>query len=241
MSVSIPSLSIFFPCYNDGGTIASMVISAAMTAEKITDDYEIIVVDDGSADASREILAHLQSHYPKHVRLVLHEANRGYGGALRSGFSACTKEWIFYTDGDAQYDPRQLADLASLASDQVDVVQGFKIKRHDPLHRIWIGKAYQKSMRTLFGLKIHDVDCDFRLIRRSVFERVKLTQNSGVICLEMMSKMQRAGVRFKEVGVKHFYRQYGTSQFFNFGRVARVGRGVLLLWWNMVVRGRDGI
>ena len=215
-----------------------MVISASDAAKKITDDYEVIVIDDGSSDASREILRHLQAEDPRHFKPVFHEKNRGYGGALRSGFASATKDWVFYTDGDAQYDPREMQRLAPLARDGVDVVQGFKIKRNDPLHRILIGRIYHWSMKIMFGLKIRDVDCDFRLIRRSVFDRVRLTQDSGVICLEMVKKMQHAGCQFKEVGVNHYHRQYGKSQFFNFRRIFAVGCGVLRLWWQLVIQGK---
>ena len=236
MTKRLAGLSIFYPCYNDSGTIASMLAKALMTAEEIADDYEVLVVDDGSRDMSRKVLEYVSRLDPQRVRLVFHEKNRGYGGALRSGVEHCAKEWIFYTDGDAQYNPCEMALLAELAGDDVDVVQGYKIKRHDPLHRIWIGWIYHATMKMMFGLKIRDVDCDFRLIRRSVFERVHLTQDSGVICLEMIKRMQHAGCRFREVGVHHFYRQCGTSQFFNFRRVFAVGVGVLKLWWKLVIR-----
>jgi len=238
MNEHINSLSVFFPCYNDGGTIASMVITAGKAARLETNDFEIIVVDDGSRDNSREILQFLQKQNPDHVRLVLHTKNRGYGGALRSGFSAATKEWIFYTDGDAQYDPKELALLTALAGDDVDCVQGFKLKRHDPLHRIWIGKIYHWSMKMMFGLKIRDIDCDFRLIRRTIYSQIRLTQDSGVICLELIKKLQHAGCRFREVGVHHYFRACGSSQFFNFRRIAAVGIGVIRLWWILVVLGR---
>jgi glycosyltransferase involved in cell wall biosynthesis len=240
MTPDLESLSIFFPCYNDGGTIASMVITAVAAARTVTDDFEVIVVDDGSTDASLEILRALREEDPKHVRLVFHERNRGYGGALRSGFAAATREWIFYTDGDAQYDPRELPALVRLAGPGVDVVQGFKIKRHDPLHRICIGRIYHWIMKVMFNLRIRDVDCDFRLIRRSVFDTITLTQDSGVICLELVRKLQAAGFHFVEVGVSHYHRQYGKSQFFNFRRVFAVGVGVLKLWWKLVVlRGKQ--
>lgn len=235
----VNSLSIFFPCYNDGGTIASLVIAACETAAKVTSDYEVIVVDDGSKDESRQILAHLQKEDPEHVKPVLHERNRGYGGALRTGFRTASKEWVFYTDGDGQYDARELVRLVELAGPDVDVVQGYKIKRHDPLHRIWIGQTYHWMMKLMFHLRIRDVDCDFRLIRRSVFDQVNLTQDSGVICLEMVKKLERAGFRFKEVGVSHYFRMYGKSQFFNFPRIWAVGLGVIRLWWRIVVRGKD--
>lgn len=233
------SISAFFPCYNDGGTIASMVIGAIITLEEITDDYEVIVIDDGSTDASRSILKKLEEDYPR-LKVVYHEKNRGYGGALRSGFAASTRDYVFYTDGDAQYDVRELKKLveALKGSPDVDVVQGYKIKRNDPWHRILIGKFYQHLMKKVFGLQILDVDCDFRLIRRGVFDSVTLERDTGVICLEMVKKIQDAGFSFTEVPVNHFFRAYGTSQFFNFRRIFRVGLGVLKLWWELVAMPR---
>jgi glycosyltransferase involved in cell wall biosynthesis len=229
------SISVFFPCYNDGGTIASMVMGAMIVLETITSDYEVIVIDDGSTDASREILQRLEQDYDK-VKVVYHKVNRGYGGALRSGFSASTKDVIFYTDGDAQYDVRELKKLVSALKDDIDVVQGYKTRRLDPFHRVIIGKLYQNVMKFMFGLQINDVDCDFRLIRRQVFDEVTLEKNSGVICLEMVKKIQEAGFRFTEVPVNHFFRAYGKSQFFNFKRVFRVGKDVLGLWYELVVK-----
>jgi glycosyltransferase involved in cell wall biosynthesis len=235
----LSSLSIFFPCYNDGGTIASLVLAALETARQFTNDYEVIVVDDGSTDMSRDILRQLKEEFPQHVKLVFHERNRGYGGALRSGFATASKEWVFYTDGDAQYDPRELSLLVEKVRPDVDVVQGYKIKRHDPLHRIVIGKLYHYMMKLMFNLKIRDVDCDFRLIRKSVLDRIQLTQDSGVICLELVRKLQSAGARFEEVGVSHYFRMYGKSQFFNFRRIAAVGGGVARLWWKLMVTGKE--
>lgn len=235
MGDKLPGLSIFFPCYNDGGTIGSLVLLALETAQQVAHDYEVIVVDDGSTDMSRDVLRELAERHPQHVRLIFHEHNRGYGGALRSGFNAARKEWVFYTDGDAQYDPRELVRLVEKVGPQVDVVQGYKIKRHDPLHRIVIGRIYHWLMKILFQLKIRDVDCDFRLIRRSVLDKIELTQDSGVICLELVRKLQTAGARFEEVGVSHYFRLYGKSQFFNVRRVAAVGVGVMRLWWKLMV------
>ncbi|HLI28479.1 MAG TPA: glycosyltransferase family 2 protein [Chloroflexota bacterium] len=229
------SISAFFPAYNDAGTIASMVVLADRTLRALTDDYEIIVVNDGSPDHTGEILAELQPRYPR-LRVITHPTNRGYGGALRSGFAAATKDLIFYTDGDAQYDPRELALLVPALTPEIDIVNGYKIARHDPLHRIIIGRIYHHLVRWLFRLRMRDVDCDFRLIRRRVFETVELREDSGVICVELMTKIHQAGFRLAEVPVHHYHRAYGRSQFFNFRRVARVARDLLRLWWQLVVR-----
>ena len=232
-----PGLTVFFPAYNDGGTIASMVVMADLTARILTADHEIIVVNDGSGDATAEVLAALGAVYPR-LRVVTHERNRGYGAALRSGFEAATKPLLFYTDGDAQYDPRELTVLwRHLAENpEVDLVNGYKISRADPLHRIVIGRVYHHMVRLLFGLRLRDVDCDFRLLRRSIFDRVTLEKSSGVICLEMMKKIQDAGFRIAEVPVHHFHRAYGVSQFFNVGRIVRTAFDVIRLWVSLVVR-----
>lgn len=230
-----PSISVFFPAYNDAGTIASLVVLADKTLREFTDDYEIIVVNDGSADHTGAVLAELEPKYPN-LRVITHEKNKGYGGALRTGFTSSTKDLIFYTDGDAQYDVRELGLLIPLMTDEVDVVNGFKISRSDPFHRILIGNIYRLAMRTAFGLKISDVDCDFRLIRRTVFNRIRLYSNSGTICVEMVKSLQDAGARFTECPVHHYHRAYGKSQFFNFKRLFKTFRDLSKLWWKLVVR-----
>jgi len=232
-----PSLSIFFPAYNDAGTIASLALIAHMTARTLTDDYEVIVVNDGSSDATAEIAEELARTYPC-VRVIHHAQNRGYGGALRTGFAAATKDLIAYTDGDAQYDPAELEVLWNRLTPDADVVNGFKISRADPLHRIVIGRIYHYTVKVLFRLRVKDVDCDFRLMRREIFDRVKLERDTGVICLEMMRKIQDAGFRVVEVPVHHYHRLHGRSQFFNFKRIFWTGIDVLRLWVKLVVLGR---
>jgi len=235
--VKRPTISVFFSAYNDGGTIASMVLAALTTCRKLTDDYEVIVINDGSRDYTGEMLNELAAVYPDHVRIVHHVKNRGYGGALRSGFATASKDLVFYTDGDAQYDPHELEILLERLEPGVDVVQGYKIERHDPLHRIIIGRVYHWTVKITFGLHVRDTDCDFRLIRRACFDNVELTSNTGTICLELVKKLQDAGYTFAEVPVHHFHRAYGKSQFFNFPRLWRTGVNLLALWWRLMVRG----
>ena len=230
-----PGLSIFFPAYNDSGTIASLVITALQTARGLTTDFEVIIVNDGSADATARIADELARTYPE-VRVVHHARNRGYGGALQSGFKAATRELVFYTDGDAQYDPSEMTRLWHALDDTIDLVNGYKISRSDPVHRIVIGRIYHHTVRLLFGLQVRDVDCDFRLLRRSIFQQVLLEKNSGVICLEMMKKIQDAGFHIAEVPVHHYHRAYGKSQFFNFRRLFKTAVDVARLWFALVVR-----
>ncbi|OFW20417.1 MAG: glycosyl transferase [Acidobacteria bacterium RIFCSPLOWO2_02_FULL_65_29] len=230
-----PSLSVFFPAYNDSGTIASMVIRVVRTAAELTPDFEVIVVDDGSADGTAQIADELARTYPQ-VRAVHHPRNRDYGAALQTGFRSATKELIFYTDGDAQYDPTELASLWSALTPEAGMVNGYKISRSDPPHRIVIGRIYHYTVSILFGLRLRDVDCDFRLMRRAIFDRINLEKTSGIICVEMMKKIQDAGFPIVEVPVHHYHRAFGRSEFFNVRRLFRVAKDLLILWLALVVR-----
>jgi glycosyltransferase involved in cell wall biosynthesis len=231
-----PGLTVFFPAYNDSGTIASLVIRAVQVAGTLTPDFEVIVINDGSGDSTAAILDELAHVYSGKVRVVHHQQNRGYGGALRTGFATATKELIFYTDGDAQYDPAEMTLLWNKMTAETDWVNGYKISRSDPFHRIIIGRVYHHIVKLLFGFRVRDVDCDFRLIRKRVFDVVRLEKNSGVICLEMMKKFHDAKFRVAEVPVHHYHRAYGKSQFFNFRRIFKTGVDVMRLWWTLVVR-----
>jgi len=209
-----------------------MVRSVLTALEKSVDDFEIIVVNDGSSDDSAEVLDALADELG--IRVVTHEVNRGYGGALISGFGAATKEWVFYTDGDAQYDAAELTDLVDAATDGIDLVQGVKIGRGDPLHRRIIGRVYHHGVKLAFRLRIQDTDCDFRLIRRSAVPALHST--SGVICVELMRRMQEQGARFVEVPVHHYERPHGRSQFFRIPQLTRAATGLGSLWWRLIVR-----
>jgi glycosyltransferase involved in cell wall biosynthesis len=231
---STPGISAFFPAYNDWGTIASLVVLVSAVMRELTDDWEVIVVNDASPDHTAQILDELKKTHPK-LRVVTHEKNRGYGGALRSGFEAATKEYIFYTDGDAQYDVRELKVLWQERGSAA-LVNGYKIARNDPLHRKIVGKLYHRFVKTCFGLRIKDVDCDFRLIKRSVFERVELKRDSGLICVELVTKIEKNGFEVAQVPVHHYHRLHGRSQFFNFRRVFRVLWEMTGLWWELIVQ-----
>ncbi len=193
------------PAYNDGGTIGSLVVTTLNTLAELTDDYEVIVVENGSTDYTVEVLEELEQQY-SHFRALTHRQALGYGGALQVGFAACTRDLIFYTDGDAQYDPREIKQLLVALRDDVDIVNGWKIERQDPLHRIIIGRMYHHIVKFLFGFKLRDVDCDFRLIRREVFDVIDLESPDGTICLELVKQLQDAGFRFAEVPVHHYHR-----------------------------------
>jgi glycosyltransferase involved in cell wall biosynthesis len=234
------SISAFFPAYNDEGTIGQMVDYMVRTLQAVTADFEVIVVNDGSRDNTAQVLAERQRRYPQ-LRIITHEKNKGYGGALKSGFYNVTKDLVFYTDGDGQYDPTEMLCLLPHI-ENCDIVQGYKLGRADGLHRLVAGKLYGGLARFLFRLKIRDVDCDFRLMRRDIFDRVQLESDFGFICTEMMKKIQDAGYQFHEVGVHHYPRVYGQSQFFTVRRIAETLKTMLAfrvqLWREALAGGR---
>ncbi len=232
-------VSVFFPAFNDEGSIAKLIHDALDVAPRITNDYEVIVVNDGSSDGTAAVLNSLASREPR-LRVIHHTRNRGYGGALRSGFDSATKDLIFYTDGDGQYDVREMANMIPLMIEGVDVVTGYKIRRSDSRRRIVLGAIYKFLARRMFGLPIRDVDCDFRLMRREAIQSVTLTSTSGCICTEMVYKLSRAGYHFAETPVHHYPRLHGQSQFFTLRRVARTGYDFFRLWLKLVIFSTQG-
>lgn len=224
-----PSISVFFPCYNDKGTISLLVEKADKILSKRKIKHEVIVVDDGSGDGSREVLKKLTKEI-KSLKLVFHKKNRGYGGALKTGFKTAKHDLVFYTDGDAQYDVNELDLLIPLMTKDIDVVNGIKMFRNDPWYRIVIGNLYNFFVRNVFGIDIVDIDCDFRLIRQSLLNKISLKSDSGSICVELIKKLQKEGARFRQVSVHHYPRIYGNSQFFNFKRVWKTGVELISLW-----------
>lgn len=242
-AATFPAVSAMFPCYNDAPTIGKLVDDVHTALAPIVADVEVIVVNDGSVDASKEVLDELATTRPW-LRVVHHERNRGYGGALISGFSAARHDWIFYTDGDAQYDAAEAALLVQVALDTqragrpVDIVQGHKIGRGDPLHRKVIGRVYHHVVKLAFRLPVRDTDCDFRLFRRALFTARPLTSHTGVICVEMMHSFRAQGAHFVETPVHHYTRPAGRSQFFRIPAIARSALQLAQLWWRVMLAPR---
>jgi glycosyltransferase involved in cell wall biosynthesis len=231
----VRSVTACFPCYNDAETIAAMVCDAQQALGPLVDELRIVVVDDGSSDGAPDVLLALAKQVPE-LTVILHERNRGYGGALISAFSAATTDWIFYTDGDLQYDATEAAALVKAVEPTTDIVQGYKIGRGDSWYRKVIGRTYHHLVKVAFNLHCRDTDCDFRLFRRSLIERTPLTSETGVICVEMMRKFERANAQFVEVPVHHYFRPHGRSQFFRLPHIARAGLQLGRLWFRLVVR-----
>ena len=160
------SLSVFFPAYNEEENIVQTVEKALRVIPSFADTFEVIVINDGSGDRTKELAEKLASEH-ENVRVVTHDKNRGYGGALKSGFASSRYEHIFYADGDGQFDLKEIERLLPLAP-ECDIAAGFRIKRNDPIHRVINGKAYNMLVRLLFGLKVRDIDCAFKIVKRKL-------------------------------------------------------------------------
>ncbi len=230
-----PSLSVFFPAYNDAPSLPGLIHKTFAVLARYVDDYEVIVVNDGSQDKTGEVLEELRREFAPRMRVVTHPENRGYGGALRSGFAAATREFVFYTDGDSQYDVEELPRLLELIGPQTGLVNGYKLERNDPAHRIWIGQMYNACARLMFRIRIRDIDCDYRLMRRPLLQSIHLTSTSGTICVELVRKLELSGCEVKEVGVHHYPRLYGRSQFFRLRSLAITFYQLLRLWVRLVI------
>lgn len=229
-------LSVFFPAYNDAPSLPDLIEKTFAVLYQHTRDFEVIVVNDGSVDNTGAVLEALSRTHGSRLRIITHPENRGYGGALRTGFAAATKEFVFYTDGDGQYDVGELPSLLDAVWPDVGLINGYKTRRQDPWHRIAIGAVYNQFARLLFGVKLRDIDCDFRLIRRSLVERANLCSSSGTICVELVKKLEGSGMRVVEVPVSHYPRHHGRSQFFRVKSLATTFGQLWRLYFQLVIR-----
>ncbi|MBI2776911.1 MAG: glycosyltransferase family 2 protein [Chloroflexi bacterium] len=206
----VPALSYFFPAHNEEANLRGLVAEALETLPTLADSFEVIIVDDGSRDATPRIADELASADPR-VRAVHHAKNKGYGAALRTGFAASRHELIAFTDGDRQFKVADLGRLtARYAEDRPDVVVGFRIKRADPLVRTLYAKAYRLANRIFFGLRITDVDCACKLFRRDALAGINVESGGAFFSAELLIKLRAAGHRVVEVGVPHYPRTAGS-------------------------------
>jgi hypothetical protein len=228
-------LSVFFPAFNDGQSLEPLLARTMKTLQEIAADFEVVVVNDGSTDDTGEVLERLRVKYAPWLRIVTHERNRGYGAAIRSGLSAATKEFIFYTDGDGQYDPAEMERLLRAVTPETGLVNGYKTERNDPWHRVLIGALYNRLARWLFRIRLRDIDCDFRLIRRSALDLSALHSTGGPICVELVRSLELSGTEVVELPVRHYPRRYGRSQFFRFQSLFTTFLQLLAVYWRLVI------
>jgi glycosyltransferase involved in cell wall biosynthesis len=205
----LSSISVFLLAHNEEGNIKRVIEGFKDELPKLTDDYEIIVVNDGSSDHTSQI-AEGMAAADCHLRVVHHTVNRGYGAAVISGINAASKEYVLLSDGDGQFDPADFARLAGKVWDY-DVVVGCRVRRADPFVRRLNGKAWSLLMRLLFDLRITDLDCGFKLFRREALTNLQLEAKGAMITTELMAKLARRGARITEVEVRHLPRTAGEQ------------------------------
>ncbi len=208
----VPRLSFFFPAHNEEANIEALVDEALLVLPRLAETFEIIAVDDGSKDRTGEIADRLADEHPDIVRVVHHNPNRGYGGALRSGFETARYELLAFTDGDRQF---RVADVGRLTArmaeaDQPDVVVGYRIKRADPFVRIAYARTYKLANRVFFGLRVTDVDCACKLFRREALRDVRVESGGAFFSAELLTKIRQAGRSIAEVSVPHYPRTAGS-------------------------------
>jgi glycosyltransferase involved in cell wall biosynthesis len=216
----LPGISVVLPALNEQGNVARAVERARAAAALYADQVEVIVVDDGSRDATADEARQAGA------RVVSHETNRGYGAALRSGFAASTLAWIFQMDCDNQFDPRELSKLVPL-SREAQVVVGRRVDRADHWRRIWAGRMWNLLCRLAFGFIVHDVDCGFKLLDRRAISRLNLGASGACISIELCVAARRAGLRIVDVPVEHHPRETGAATGL---RLRVIARGLMELY-----------
>jgi len=221
------SISVFFPCYNEQDNITRVVEQALTVLEKLNADFEVIIVNDGSSDRTGQIAEEIAGQKDR-VKVVHHGTNLGYGAALQSGFKAATKELVFYTDGDGQFDINEMPPLLRLM-EQYDIVSCYRLNRQDNLIRKINGWCWTKLVCLLFGMKIRDIDCAFKLYRREIFDNIKVVSTGALIDAEILARAVRKGYRVTQQGIHHYPRTAGAQTGANLRVILRAFRELLRL------------
>ena len=238
-----PRLTFFFPAYNEEENVAETIGRALAEVGPLVDgSIEVLAIDDGSTDRTRELAEAAAADDPRIT--VFHQDNRGYGGALRAGFEQARGELIGFSDGDLQFDLREMSRLIGRLDDPakpVDVVIGYRIKRRDPPHRIFIAKTYNAIASVVFGLRVRDIDCAMKLFRREVFDGLPLTTDSPFLSAELLIKLHARGERIAQVGVTHYPRAAGTNTGTSFRKILRTFRDIARLRWALWTRRSEAL
>jgi glycosyltransferase involved in cell wall biosynthesis len=230
----VPALSYFFPAHNEAENIEGLVAEALEVLPTLAERFEIIAVDDGSRDGTRELADRLAAANPDAVRAVHHTVNQGYGAALRSGFRASRFELVCFTDGDRQFKLRDLGRLLERheEADHPDVVVGYRLKRADSSIRLAYARAYRLALRLFFGLNVRDVDCACKLFRRAALVGVRLESGGAFLSAELLIKLKERGRTIVEVGIPHYARTAGQAS----GADPRVVGRAIRDFWRLRVR-----
>lgn len=221
------SISVFFPCYNEQDNITRVVEQALTVLEKLNADFEVIIVNDGSSDRTGQIADEIAGQKNR-VKVVHHGTNLGYGAALQSGFKAATKELVFYTDGDGQFDINEMPPLLGLM-EKYDIVSCYRLNRQDNLIRKINGWCWTRLVCLLFGMKIRDIDCAFKLYKREIFDNIKVVSTGALIDAEILARAVRKGYRVTQQGIHHYPRTAGAQTGANLRVILRAFKELLRL------------
>ncbi len=225
----LPELSVFFPAYNEEHNIEQTVSRAVLECEKIADRYEIIIVNDGSRDRTGEIVDQLAQRNPN-IKIITHNPNRGYGGALKSGMYAARYKYITFNDSDGQFDFSQIERFLPFI-DTYDLVIGYREKRIEGFRRLINAKAWSFLINLLFRLHVKDIDCAFKFFKKDVIDKIPPLQSEGaLISTEFLVKAKRAGFKVKEVPVDHLPRKGGTPTGANIKVIIKAFYELFKLW-----------
>ncbi len=230
------SIAIVLPAYNEEDNIARQVESVDSVCRDLRfDDWEILVVDDGSRDGTRAVVEGLKPRYPK-LKLLVHEVNQGYAKALRTGFTSAVMPLVFYTDADNQFDVRELKNFLPAIEDY-DLVCGFRIYRFDPFTRLVLSWGYNLLVRIVFRIRVRDVDCAFKLFRREIFDRIHIESRKFFVDTEILAKAAKLGLRMTEIGVRHYPRTAGQSTVRPSHIISTLGE-IVTMWRDIHLKGR---
>ncbi len=224
----VRSISVCLPAYNEEGNIENAISKAREVLKDICDRYEIIVVDDGSIDNTGKIIEELAKTNTS-LRVFHHESNQGYGSALKTGFYKAKCELVFFTDSDNQFDIAEISNLTPLI-ESADIVAGYRIKRNDPFLRLWNAKLFNLLIRLLFGLKVRDLNCAFKLFKRCILDEINLESTGALINTEFLIKAKKRGYKIVEVGVNHYPREVGEQTGANLKVIIRAFVELFKMW-----------
>lgn len=229
MASKLTSLSVFFPCYNEEANVERVTRAAVRMCQRVCPaDHEVIIVDDGSRDRTGPIADALSAELP-HVRAVHNHPNLGYGGALQRGFREATKDYVFYTDGDGQFDFEEIDRLLPLM-ERFDIISAFRLDRKDPLMRKINAACWTTLVNVMFGLWLRDIDCAFKLYPRELFTRIEMRSTGALIDTEVLARAKYLGYTIGQVGVHHFPRLAGSQTGANLRVILRAFRELFTLW-----------
>lgn len=232
------SISAVLPAYNEEENIARTIGDVVSALSEVSDDFEVVVVDDGSRDGTAAATTAASERYPQ-VRLVRHEVNLGYGAALYTGFKAARKDLIFFTDSDGQFDIREISRLL-LFIDGADLVIGYRAPRRDPWHRLVYAFGWKTLINILFGYTARDVDCAFKLFRRSILDDFEVESRGATFSAEFLVRARRAGHTVREVGVSHLPRLAGKPTGGRPDVIIRAFKELIKFRWNLSAGSRNG-